>query len=138
MKLKNNLIFIAVTLISVLLYFSAYPFSIDEKFIDNNMELRAVNLFKIVRCLVCSGESIYESQSQLAYDMRIIIREKIKNGYSDNQIITELRNNYGNQIIIIPPYNLYTYLLWILPASIFGIGIFLIIKFLYSKKPNTN
>ena len=133
MQSKNNLVF-SIVLILILSCFSAYPFSIDEKFIDDNMESRAVNLFKVVRCLVCNGESIYESQSQLAYDMRIIIRDKIKNGYSDNQIITELRNNYGNQIIIIPPYNLYTYLLWIFPIFTLIIGVLLIIKFLYSRK----
>ncbi|MGN7619245.1 MAG: cytochrome c-type biogenesis protein [Ehrlichia sp.] len=88
------------------------------------MELRAVNLFKIVRCLICSGESVYESQSQLARDMRMVIRDKITNGYDDGQIISELRDNYGNQIIIIPPYNLHTYLLWIFPTFIFGMGVF--------------
>ena len=82
------------------------------------MELRAVNLFKITRCLICSGESIYESQSQLAHDMRMLIRNHIKNGYDDNKIIEELHNHYGNKIIIIPPYDVYAYLLWFLPMII--------------------
>ncbi|AHC39209.1 MULTISPECIES: cytochrome c-type biogenesis protein [Ehrlichia] len=130
MKIKSNLIFI---IILILPFSSVYSFSIDEKLINNKMELRAINLFKIVRCLICSGESIYESQSQLAYDMRSMIRNKIQNGYDDNQIITELRNYYGNQITIIPPYNPYTYLLWILPTLTFGIGIIIIMKLIHNK-----
>ncbi|CEI85470.1 cytochrome c-type biogenesis protein CcmH [Ehrlichia minasensis] len=131
MQIKNNLVFILTFTLS---FSSAYAFSIDQKLTNNDMELRAINLFKIVRCLICSGESIYESQSQLAYDMRSMIRNKIQNGYNDNQIITELQNYYGNQIIINPPYNSYTYLLWILPALIFIIGIVLLVKFMYNRK----
>ncbi|WP_230957615.1 cytochrome c-type biogenesis protein CcmH [Ehrlichia ruminantium] len=112
---------------------SAYSFSVDEKLKNTEMELRAINLFKITRCLICSGESIYESQSQFAHDMRVLIRNHIKNGYDDSQIIEELRNHYGNQIIIIPPYNSYAYLLWFLPIFIFGLGIILILKFIYYK-----
>ncbi|ABD44714.1 cytochrome C biogenesis family protein [Ehrlichia chaffeensis str. Heartland] len=133
MQIKSNSVFITILAFSFFSVFSAYSFSIDEKLVNNEMELRAIDLFKIVRCLICSGESIYESQSQLAYDMRLMIRNKIKNGYNDNQIITELRNYYGNQITILPPYNPYTYPLWILPILIFGIGIIIIIKFIYYK-----
>ncbi|AHX05040.1 cytochrome c-type biogenesis protein [Ehrlichia japonica] len=131
MKIKNNLILIIILILS---FSSAYSFSIDEKLINNKMELRAIDLFKIVRCLICSGESIYESQSQLAYDMRLMIRNKIQNGYDDNQIITELRDYYGNQITIMPPYHPDTYLLWILPTLAFGIGIIVIMKLIYNKK----
>ena len=131
MKIKNNLILI---IILTLPFSSAYSFSIDEKLINNKMESRAIDLFKIVRCLICSGESIYESQSQLAYDMRLMIRNRIQNGYDDNQIITELRNYYGNQIIIMPPYNSYTYLLWISPTLAFGIGTIAIMKLIHNKK----
>ncbi|WP_230957180.1 cytochrome c-type biogenesis protein CcmH [Ehrlichia ruminantium] len=132
MNLRNNIILI-ISLIVMFAFSSAYSFSVDEKLKNTEMELRAINLFKITRCLICSGESIYESQSQFAHDMRVLIRNHIKNGYDDSQIIEELRNHYGNQIIIIPPYNSYAYLLWFLPIFIFGLGIILILKFIYYK-----
>ncbi|KJV68812.1 cytochrome C biogenesis family protein [Candidatus Neoehrlichia lotoris str. RAC413] len=92
------------------------------------MELRATKLFRIIKCLVCSGESIHDSQSQFAHYMRTAIRNYINNGYTDQQIIIELRNLYGNKISSTPPYNSNTYLLWIIPelAIIFSIIIIII------------
>ncbi|GAT76258.1 cytochrome c-type biogenesis protein cycL [Ehrlichia ruminantium] len=133
MRLISNSVILIISFMAIFSFSSAYSFLVDEKLKNSEMELRAVNLFKITRCLICSGESIYESQSQFSHDMRMLIRNYIKNGYNDNQIITELRHHYGNQIIIIPPYNLYAYFLWFLPVIIFCLGIILTLRFIYIK-----
>ncbi len=122
------LIKMRILIISFLIpLFAAYSFVLDEKLSNYEMEKRAVNLFKIIKCLVCAGESLHESQSQLACNMRAIIREKISNGYSDGQIISDLRLSYGDQIINAPPLKINTYILWALPILIFLVGIVVIV-----------
>ncbi len=101
-------------------------FALDDELRDKVMEKRATNLFKIIKCPICSGESLSESESQIAYDMRKAIRRKISNGYTDKQIILELKNSYGNSIITIPPIKPSTYILWFIPLTILLIGCFLI------------
>ncbi|MGL9718225.1 MAG: cytochrome c-type biogenesis protein [Wolbachia sp.] len=101
-------------------------FTLDDKLKDKGMEKRATNLFEIIKCPICSGESLSESESQVAYDMRKTIRKKISDGYTNEQIISELKNSYGNSIIIIPPVKSSTYVLWFMPLIILLAGFSLI------------
>ncbi|GHM58063.1 MAG: cytochrome c-type biogenesis protein CcmH [Candidatus Mesenet longicola] len=117
----------------VLISFAAYAFVLDEKLSDHKLEERAADIFKIVKCPICAGESLYESQSQLACDMRKAIRERIKNGDSDEEIISDLRHIYGDKIINVPLFKINTYALWILPILIFFVGILIISMFHYRK-----
>ncbi|BET28197.1 hypothetical protein wCauATS_03990 [Wolbachia pipientis] len=94
------------------------------------MEKRATSLFEIIRCPICSGESLSESGSQIAYDMREAIRKKINDGYTDEEIISELKNSYGNSIIIVPPIKSSTYILWFIPLTTLLIGCFLIQRYI--------
>ncbi|GFT84961.1 ISSod13 transposase [Nephila pilipes] len=98
------------------------------------MEKRATSLFEIIRCPICSGESLSESGSQIAYDMREAIRKKINDGYTDEEIISELKNSYGNSIITIPPS---TYILWFIPLTTLLVGCFLI-RNVWIRKVATN
>ncbi|QKX03304.1 cytochrome c-type biogenesis protein CcmH [Wolbachia endosymbiont of Litomosoides sigmodontis] len=123
MKILINLFFILI------FYSSTNAFILDNKLRDKSMEKRATNLFKMIKCPICSGESLSESGSQIAYDMRKMIREKISHGYTDEQITLELRNFYGDSIIIAPPVKFSTYILWLIPLVIPLIGCFLIRKY---------
>ncbi len=120
MKILISLLFILI------FYSSANAFTLDDKPRDKNMEKRATNLFEMIKCPICSGESLSESGSQVAYNMRKMIREKISDGYTDEQITSELRNSYGDSIIIVPPVKFSTYILWLIPLVIPLIGCFLI------------
>ncbi|AAW71093.1 cytochrome c-type biogenesis protein CcmH [Wolbachia endosymbiont of Brugia malayi] len=120
MKILISLLFILI------FYSSANAFTLDDKLRDKNMEKRATNLFEMIKCPICSGESLSESGSQVAYNMRKMIREKISDGYTDEQITSELRNSYGDSIIIVPPVKFSTYILWLIPLVIPLIGCFLI------------
>ena len=66
---------------------------------------RAIELFKEVRCLVCQGQTIHESNAELAEDIKKLIREKISQGETDRQIKEYLVERYGDWILMTPPFN---------------------------------
>lgn len=120
-----------VSLLFILIFHSGVnAFTLDNKLRDKSMEKRATSLFEIIRCPICSGESLSESGSQIAYDMREAIRKKINDGYTDEEIISELKNSYGNSIIIVPPIKSSTYILWFIPLTTLLVGCFLIRKYI--------
>ena len=108
-----------------------------EEFLKNKkQELRARDISKNVRCLVCQNQSIDESSAPLAKDLRIIIRNKIKKGQTDEEIYKFLTDRYGDFILLNPPFKLKTLVLWFFPFIFFGIGIFII--FFHNKKSKQN
>jgi cytochrome c-type biogenesis protein CcmH len=84
-------------------------------FADPAMEARARNLQRQLRCLVCQGESIDESQASLAAEMRDLVRQQISEGRSDKEIEQFLTSRYGNFILMRPPVETDTYFLWAAP-----------------------
>jgi cytochrome c-type biogenesis protein CcmH len=84
-------------------------------FADPAMEARARNLQRQLRCLVCQGESIDESQATLAAEMRALVHEQIAQGRSDREIQQFLTSRYGNFILMRPPVEADTYFLWAAP-----------------------
>ena len=122
-----NKIFI-ITLSFFLIYsFSNSSYSVEPNEIMKNQkqELRARNISKNIRCVVCQNQSIDESNAPLAKDLRILIRNKIKEGRNDEEIYEFLTDRYGDFILLKPDINLNTFVLWFLPFCflIFGIGI---------------
>lgn len=93
-------------------------------------EFRAKELFKEIRCVVCDGESISDSNADLAKDLRILIRNRIRAGDGDQAIIEDLVARYGQQILMQPPVNSSTLFLWSAPIILLAIAIlFIIITF---------
>jgi cytochrome c-type biogenesis protein CcmH len=93
-----------------------------EKLSDPKLEARAVALQKSLRCLVCQGESLDESNAQLADDLRRLIRTRIAAGQSDKQITDFLVSRYGNVILMKPPLEPGTYALWFGPLLVLVSG----------------
>jgi cytochrome c-type biogenesis protein CcmH len=93
-----------------------------EKLADPKLEARAVALQRNLRCLVCQGESLDESNSQLADDLRRLIRARIEAGESDREITRFLVSRYGNVILMKPPLEPGTYALWFGPLLILVLG----------------
>ena len=89
---------------------------------------RAIELFKEVRCLVCQGQTIHESNAELAEDIKKLIREKISQGETDRQVKEYLVERYGDWILMTPPFNSLTYILWSFPFLILIIGAFAIYR----------
>ena len=98
----------------------------DEILKNKKQELRARNISKNIRCLVCQNQSIDDSNAPLAKDLRVLIRKKIKEGKEDKEIYTFLTNRYGDFILLKPPFKLNTLVLWFLPIIFLIIGIFII------------
>jgi cytochrome c-type biogenesis protein CcmH len=84
-------------------------------FSDPAMEARARNLQRQLRCLVCQGESIDESQAPLAAELRQLVRQQMAEGRTDRQIEDFLTARYGNFILMRPPVESDTYFLWAAP-----------------------
>ena len=100
---------------------------------ENNNEL--VNkISKNIRCLICQGQSIYDSQSDFALSVKLFIRKKIEAGLNEDEIYTILKNKYGEWITYNPEFNKKTFILWILPILLFLIGGAIILKKLIVQK----
>ena len=132
--MMKNKIFIIVFSLFFTYLFSYYSYSVEPDEILNNkeQETRARNISKNIRCLVCQNQSIDESNAPLAKDLRILIRDKIKNGKEDEEIYNFLKERYGDFIFLKPTLTLNTFLLWFLPFIFLAIGLNII--FFNNKK----
>ena len=127
-------IFILIIAICLTQLFSVNSYGVDPDEIlqDQKQELRARNISKNIRCMVCQNQSIDESSASLAKDLRILIRNKIKEGNSNEEIYKFLTDRYGDFILLKPPFKSSTLALWFLPLVFFIVGIFIV--FWHNKK----
>jgi len=137
MMTKNFLftkIFILIIAIYLTQFFSGNSYGVDPDEIlqDHKQELRARNISKNIRCMICQNQSIDESNAPLAKDLRILIRNKIKEGKNNEEIYKFLTDRYGDFILLKPPLKLSTLALWLLPFIFFIVGIFVV--FWHNKK----
>ena len=101
--------------------------------IENERDLKN-EISKNIRCLICQGQSIYDSQSDFAISMKIVIEKKIIEGLTEDEIYDYLKNQYGQWILYDPELNKKTFILWILPILLFLIGGAIIVKKIIIKK----
>ena len=94
----------------------------------NNNSLLVDKISKNLRCLICQGQSVYDSQSDFAISMKILIDNKIKEGKSEKQIYDYLKNQYGEWIVYDPEFNKKNIVLWIFPLILFTFGGLLIYR----------
>ena len=129
-----NKIFIIILFISLIQAFSNNTHAVepDEILKNQEYELRARKISKNIRCMVCQNQSIDESNSPLAKDLRILIRNKIKEGSNDKEIYIFLTDRYGDFILLKPPLNLSTIGLWFFPFIFLVVGIYIL--FYHNKK----
>ena len=86
-----------------------------------------------IKCLVCQNQSIDESNSEIAKDLKILIKDKLKDGVTDKEIYKFLRDRYGDTILLKPPLETNTILLWFLPFIILVFGSIFVIRFFKSN-----
>ena len=101
----------------------------SENFIINKTREISQN----IKCLVCQNQSIDESNSEIAKDLKVLIKNKLKDGVSDDEIYNFLRDRYGDSILLKPPLKTNTILLWFLPFIILVFGSFFVIRFFKSN-----
>jgi len=93
-------------------------------------------ILKNIRCLICQGQSVYDSESEFASSIKLIVNRKINEGLKEKQIYQFLREKYGNWVIFDPQLNKSTYVLWLLPLLLFLFGGAIIYKKIVSNKNN--
>lgn len=93
---------------------------------DPALEARARALSTELRCLVCQNQSIDDSDAPLAKDLRVLLRERLQSGDSDDEVIKFLVDRYGEFILLKPYFGAHTLLLWLLPFALLAIGAILI------------
>jgi cytochrome c-type biogenesis protein CcmH len=96
----------------------------DEVLADAALEAQARALSKELRCMVCQNQSIDDSDAPLARDLRILVRERLQAGDSDQQVIDFLVARYGEFVLLKPRFSPHTALLWLGPATLLLIGVF--------------
>ena len=102
----------------------------DDNLNSNYIINKTREIGQNIRCLVCQNQSIDDSSSRLAKDLRILIKDKIETGFTDKQIYDYLSKRYGDYILLNPPLKINTILLWFLPFIILIFGLFLVINIL--------
>ena len=124
----SKLLFLIIINVLIQFSFIQKSYSVDpEEFLqDPQQELRARDISKNIRCMVCQNQSIDDSSAQLAKDLRNIIRIKVTEGQTNDEIYKFLTDRYGDFILLKPQLNKNTYLLWFLPLIFFAIGVFVL------------
>jgi len=112
-------------LLALLLLLAAPAFAVDpgEMLKDPKLEARAEKLGAGLRCMVCQSESIENSSADLARDLRIIVRERITAGDSDEAIVSYLVSRYGDYVLLQPPFKAKTLVLWLGPFGFLVLAI---------------
>ena len=95
-----------------------------------------IKITKNLRCLICQGQSVYDSDSEFAISIKALVDKKLEEGFSENQIYDFFKEKYGDWILYDPELNKNTYILWLLPILIFLIGGAIITKTFIIKKNN--
>ena len=117
--------FFKLILLLVIFYFS--PLSAAEDKLHDKIT-------KNLRCLVCQGQSVYDSDSEFANSLKTLVNKKLDEGLSEDQIYEYFKNKYGEWILYDPQLNKNTYILWLLPLFLFLIGGAIIAKSFIIKK----
>jgi cytochrome c-type biogenesis protein CcmH len=94
----------------------------SERLADPALEARARALSQELRCLVCQNQSIDDSSADLAHDLRVLVRERLTAGDSDAQVLAYLTSRYGDYVLLRPPVEPATYLLWFGPPALLLFG----------------
>lgn len=113
------LIVVAALLLHVTPSLAVQP---DEVLPDATLEQRARHLSRELRCMVCQNQSIDDSDAPLARDLRLLVRERLKAGDSDQQVLDFLTVRYGDFVLLRPPLNWRTALLWGMPLGTLVVG----------------
>ena len=118
--------FLKITLVFFLLF--------SFNFVKADEQDKRVQITKNLRCLICQGQSVYDSDSEFANSLKILVDKKLNEGLSEDQIYQYFKDKYGEWILYEPELNKNTYILWLLPVFIFLIGGAIIAKSFIIKK----
>ena len=116
----RNLLFTG--LLAALCFTTAHATLIDQPLPDATQEAHARDVFRELKCVVCEGQSLADSDAALAVEMRAHIRTMISEQKTDTEILDYFRDRYGEKILMTPPLDQHTFLLWIAPLLLLFVG----------------
>ena len=99
--------------------------------IENDL---GIKITKNLRCLICQGQSVYDSDSEFANSVKILVSQKLDEGFSEKEIYSFLKKNFGEWILYEPEFNKNTYFLWLLPILMFLLGGVIVFKIFILRK----
>ena len=114
---------------------ATYAVTPDEMLKDPVLEARAREISQTLRCVVCQNQSIDDSSAPLAKDLRVLVRERLTAGDSNAQAINFMVARYGNFVLLKPPMQLNTVLLWFGPALLLGLALLVLFRTLQAQSP---
>jgi cytochrome c-type biogenesis protein CcmH len=112
--------------------------AVDRPLGDPALEARALALHQEIRCLVCQGQSIADSNADLAHDLRMLVRERVQAGDSDAAVLDYLHERYGDFVLLEPPVKPATYALWFGPPALLVVGGVTVFLFLRRVRRGTD
>ena len=119
---------------SLIKYLIIISFFLNSSFLNAEDKNLNSKITKNLRCLICQGQSVYDSDSEFANSLKIMVNQKLNEGLSEKQIYQYLKEKYGEWILYEPVFDKNTYFLWLLPILIFVIGGRVIFKIFIIKK----
>ena len=123
-RLRSTIVALALCLAPGLLPCPVLAVQPDEVLKDPAMEARAREISEGLRCLVCQNQSIDDSDAPLAKDLRVLVRERLKEGDSNRQVVDYVVARYGEFVLLRPVFGWHTLLLWLSPLLAVGLGAF--------------
>ena len=133
----NKLYLFVVLLFCIAPAAMAQQMQAESPLSDTAQEQRARALFYELRCEVCAGQSIGDSNAALAQDMRILVRQKVAEGASNVEILHYFSSRYGNDILMRPPLNTDTAPLWMAPVFLLLLGGWFLMRYFAQKRKHT-
>lgn len=121
-------------LLMIFLPVAAFAVQPDEVLADPALEARARSISQQLRCLVCQGEDIDESAAGLARDLRLLVRERLVKGDSDEQVLEFVRGRYGDYVLMKPPLAPRTWLLWLTPVLVLLAGSLAVLRMMRPRR----
>ncbi|PRY23232.1 cytochrome c-type biogenesis protein CcmH [Aliiruegeria haliotis] len=100
----------------------AQALTADEMFADPAQEARARDIGRDLRCLVCQNQSIFDSNAGLAKDLRVVVRERMEAGDTDEEVLEFVRSRFGDYVLLDPPVSAQTSVLWLAPVAFLLLG----------------
>jgi cytochrome c-type biogenesis protein CcmH len=122
-NLRSKSLALTVLTLTALFWSSSVLAVLPDEMLSNRVEeARALALSKNLRCVVCQNQNIDDSAAPIARDMRLLLRERIAAGDTDDQAVAYLVARYGNYVLLKPPFQADTWLLWIAPFGVLAVG----------------
>ena len=118
----------------ILKFLTILFFLFNFNFVHSQTENESDKITKNLRCLICQGQSVHDSDSEFANSLKILVKKKLDEGLNEKQIYEFLKDKYGEWILYDPEFNKNTYFLWLLPILIFLLGGAIIFKLSIFRK----